>query len=574
MARNKKRIQKKKTIIKKTIKKIIKHNIEHNKPSGSKNETNKTAEQQARDNEMIKTMLARQQPIVQGQTQQNDKYQQQIDTLNKLYNTQLKDNETKKSQITELKNMLDDSKKEIRRIEDEAKHQAQINKQEEKNIKQQEAAKKRLEKELDKAEELEDKKREHDLATEEGKHQLKMEIADYHKRELERSIKDNKTQIEKNKLYNAFVEKKDELEVLETELASQNEILNSNNFKEPDKALIDVNKRIYLAKWKQQNNDERIKKEIEIGRIKAEKEGQQQYYNKLIAGRKIHVLTKSGEWAKNTNGKDWLYEKDKDGNFKINPDDNMLNDYRKQLAEQLRNKQESEIELQKYNMMIDNANKTIKETNKAIIEAENEAESLKQMRKYYESRPFNDKLKIVEQQKQLTNDLEAKNENMKKQIELQKRIQEMEARGKVLAQFDPNNMSPDAIQAQMSEYVEQISRTQDDMITKQRQQLDKSRMLNDWNEVHDNIINRYENQEAKNHAHNNLFELIERKTEGKLTDDMVDWDAVNLGRAIEFANMINRFDPELLINTEKLDGFVNDKEFNDFKWDITEGTQK
>lgn len=574
MARNKKRIQKKKTIIKKTIKKIIKHNIEHNKPSGSKNETNKTAEQQARDNEMIKTMLARQQPIVQGQTQQNDKYQQQIDTLNKFYNTQLKDNETKKSQITELKNMLDDSKKEIRRIEDEAKHQAQINKQEEKNIKQQEAAKKRLEKELDKAEELEDKKREHDLATEEGKHQLKMEIADYHKRELERSIKDNKIQIEKNKLYNAFVEKKDELEVLETELASQNEILNSNNFKEPDKALIDVNKRIYLAKWKQQNNDERIKKEIEIGRIKAEKEGQQQYYNKLIAGRKIHVLTKSGEWAKNTNGKDWLYEKDKDGNFKINPDDNMLNDYRKQLAEQLRNKQESEIELQKYNMMIDNANKTIKETNKAIIEAENEAESLKQMRKYYESRPFNDKLKIVEQQKQLTNDLEAKNENMKKQIELQKRIQEMEARGKVLAQFDPNNMSPDAIQAQMSEYVEQISRTQDDMITKQRQQLEKSRMLNDWNEVHDNIINRYENQEAKNHAHNNLFELIERKTEGKLTDDMTDWDAVNLGRAIEFANMINRFDPELLINTEKLDGFVNDKEFNEFKWDITEGTQK
>ena len=564
MARNKKRIQKKKTIIKKTIKKIIKHNIEHNKPSGSKNETNKTAEQQARDNEMIKTMLARQQPIVQGQTQQNDKYQQQIDTLNKLYNTQLKDNETKKSQITELKNMLDDSKKEIRRIEDEAKHQAQINKQEEKNIKQQEAAKKRLEKELDKAEELEDKKREHDLATEEGKHQLKMEIADYHKRELERSIKDNKMQIEKNKLYNAFVEKKDELEVLETELASQNEILNSNNFKEPDKALIDVNKRIYLAKWKQQNNDERIKKEIEIGRIKAEKEGQQQYYNKLIAGRKIHVLTKSGEWAKNTNGKDWLYEKDKDGNFKINPDDNMLNDYRKQLAEQLRNKQESEIELQKYNMMIDYANKTKKETNKAIIEAENEAESLKQMRKYYESRPFNDKLKIVEQQKQLTNDLEAKNENMKKQIELQKRIQEMEARGKVLAQFDPNNMSPDAIQAQMSEYVEQISRTQDDMITKQRQQLEKSRMLNDWNEVHDNIINRYENQEAKNHAHNNLFELIERKTEGKLTDDMTDWDAVNLGRAIEFANMINRFDPELLINTEKLDGFVNDKEFNEF----------
>lgn len=99
-------------------------------------------------------------------------------------------------------------------------------------------------------------------------------------------------------------------------------------------------------------------------------------------------------------------------------------------------------------------------------------------------------------------------------------------------------------------------------------------MLNDWNEVHDNIINRYENQEAKNHAHNNLFELIGRKTEGKLTDDMADWDAVNLGRAIEFANMINRFDPELLINTEMLDGFVNEKEFNEFKWDITEGTQK
>ena len=74
MARLKKHIRKKKAIIRKQIKRTNNRNQSHN---------TKTAEQQSRDNEMLKVMLGRPQQIIPGQTQQNDKLQQQIETTNK-----------------------------------------------------------------------------------------------------------------------------------------------------------------------------------------------------------------------------------------------------------------------------------------------------------------------------------------------------------------------------------------------------------------------------------------------------------------------------------------------------------
>jgi len=65
---------------KKTVKKGIKRQIKQKKGG-----TSLSGEQQARINEMMKTMLMRAPQVIQPQTQQNDKQQQQIDTLNKLY---------------------------------------------------------------------------------------------------------------------------------------------------------------------------------------------------------------------------------------------------------------------------------------------------------------------------------------------------------------------------------------------------------------------------------------------------------------------------------------------------------
>ena len=44
----------------------------------------------------------------------------------------------------------------------------------------------------------------------------------------------------------------------------------------------------------------------------------------------------------------------------------------------------------------------------------------------------------------------------------------------------------------------------------------------------------------------NLMRLINIKTGDKLVQDMKDWDIVNMNKGIEFINMINRFDPNLL----------------------------
>ena len=68
MGRFKKRVQKKKA-----VKKVV-----HRKQTEQK----KTPEQQARENEMLKMMLGRQQQIIPGQTQQNDKRNKMINYNN------------------------------------------------------------------------------------------------------------------------------------------------------------------------------------------------------------------------------------------------------------------------------------------------------------------------------------------------------------------------------------------------------------------------------------------------------------------------------------------------------------
>lgn len=573
MPRNKKRIQKKKTIIKKTIKKIIKHN--HGKDISQTNKTvqqTKTSEQQSRDNEMLKVMLGRQQQIIPGQTQQNDKYQQQLDTLNKLYNTQLKDNDTKKNQIAELKDMINDSRKEVKRIEDEARHQEKLNKQTEKNIKEREKAEERKEKAIDKKEELEAAARKFDEKTEEGKYKKEMSEMDEKLRWFNRMGDKIDDEIKQNPVFTEYKKKKEELEIEKARVRALDEILNSKEYKGASEFLQKTNKELYLQQYKRQQTEEIIKKKIEISNIKAETKGQEAYIAELTKGRPEHVLNKDGSFRKDRSG-GYIYKKDDEGKIIINNDDNILNDYRKKMAEQISRKQEADIEHASVLERLENTTNVIKEANKALIDAENKERELMQARNIIESEQYKNKLDQLAKLQDMVATKEAQNESNKQAIEQQKKIMELNARGIVLSNFDPSNTNPDAVQAQMGEYIEQIKGAWDSVFSNKQQEIERGNRINKLDEALSNVLNRYE-EGSRATANENLMRLINIKTRDKLMQDMKDWDIVNMNKGIEFINMINRFDPNLLLNDDDLNGFVEGEEFNEFKWDITEGTQK
>ena len=573
MPRNKKRIQKKKTIIKKTIKKIIKHN--HGKDISQTNKTvqqTKTSEQQSRDNEMLKVMLGRQQQIIPGQTQQNDKYQQQLDTLNKLYNTQLKDNDTKKNQIAELKDMINDSRKEVKRIEDEARHQEKLNKQTEKNIKEREKAEERKEKAIDKKEELEAAARKFDEKTEEGKYKKEMSEMDEKLRWFNRMGDKIDDEIKQNPVFTEYKKKKEELEIEKARVRALDEILNSKEYKGASEFLQKTNKELYLQQYRRQQTEEIIKKKIEISNIKAETKGQEAYIAELTKGRPEHVLNKDGSFRKDRNG-GYIYKKDDEGKIIINNDDNILNDYRKKMAEQISRKQEADIEHASVLERLENTTNVIKEANKALIDAENKERELMQARNIIESEQYKNKLDQLAKLQDMVATKEAQNESNKQAIEQQKKIMELNARGIVLSNFDPSNTNPDAVQAQMGEYIEQIKGAWDSVFSNKQQEIERGNRINKLDEALSNVLNRYE-EGSRATANENLMRLINIKTRDKLMQDMKDWDIVNMNKGIEFINMINRFDPNLLLNDDDLNGFVEGEEFNEFKWDITEGTQK
>lgn len=538
----------------KVVKKVVKN-------------TGRTPEQQARENEMLKTMLSRQQPVIAGQTQQHDKMQQQLDTYNKAYNQQLKENETLSRQIRELKDKIEIGKNEREQIMSEVKHQNKLVKQEEKNLKAKEDAEKRKDELNDKLDELHDEQRKYDDKTLEGEHHKQMTEYDENIREKRRNIEEKEDEIKQNKLYAELNSKKDELATEEAKIRALVQIINSDEFKNPHEALVEVNKNLYLERYKTKQTEDMLNKKIELQNINAERKGQEAYLAELTKGSPIHVLNKDGTKKMNPHG-GWVYEKNPDGTLKIDPNSTILGKYEKVLAEQIKQKQESEIKLADVSGKVQNATNLIKESNKAIIDAENTERELRQIAKVYESEQFKNKMDLVTKQQQLVAAKEAQNESTKRALQMKKKLVEMEARQTVLSNYDPSNSNPDAVQAQMGTYVDQITGLWNDNIKKQEAEIENGKRRDALYESIDKVLDRYDPQNREV-ANTNLIGLIEMKTDSKLRSNMDEWDPANMNKGIEFINMIGRFDPNLLLNGEDLDAFVKGQEFNNFKWDIT-----
>ena len=160
MARYKKRLKIKKRLPKKVMK----------RKQPTTNNNGKTAEQQAKEVDMLKTMLSRAQPPVVGQTQQKHEDHFKIDTLNKMYDNLRKEAEGIRSRHHELQNLIQAGKDGVKQAKEEIKHEEAKNKQIEQNIQNKQEAEQRVDEAKEKGEKLRKIERQYDGRTVEGKH--------------------------------------------------------------------------------------------------------------------------------------------------------------------------------------------------------------------------------------------------------------------------------------------------------------------------------------------------------------------------------------------------------------------
>ena len=159
---------------------------------------------------------------------------------------------------------------------------------------------------------------------------------------------------------------------------------------------------------------------------------------------------------------------------------------------------------------------------------------------------------------------------MENQLEVQKKITTLQAQIDVRQTYDPENINPDAIQAQMNEYASQIGASLEAINRNQQARIAHEKLKLQLKNDLDTVLARYSNSGARQAANENLIKLIANKTSEKLPDDMMDYDSANMEKGIDFINMIGKLTPDLLLDSEMLEGFVRGDEFKNFEWNVVE----
>ena len=220
MGRIKKRIIKKKANIKKNIKLSIKR-----KPQQTERKI--TAEQQAKQNEMLKVMLARPQQILpQGAVQQNDDLKQKIDTLTRRNTEMINQQISDRNAIAQLQRTQQD-------IRNEHAQQRQLQQQQE----IQAEADERLANERVATDRLRRANAALNFSTEEG--QIRQRISELETQEHDANIRreDQQAAMKNKLLYQELLRKQADVNSLNEQVNALQTIIDSNEFKNPNEAL-------------------------------------------------------------------------------------------------------------------------------------------------------------------------------------------------------------------------------------------------------------------------------------------------------------------------------------------------
>ena len=623
MGRFKKRVQKKKV-----VKKVIQQKMQR------KQQQKKTAEQQARENEMLKMMLGRPQAPTPGQTQQQDKMQEKLDTMNRniqaqqnkyaalenQFNTKTQEVENYKQRVEEMQNKLDNIAQEERNVKKEAKTR--------------EKERELQERQLD----VQDKQEELDAQTKIGELINQTEGAKLEKRQIENEIRRIENEIRGNKVYTEAMNAKAELDFIRADLEAKQAIINSDDYKNAQtkyqEALTEKTKNLITIKELEQKlkqyeeykriegENEQLKYEIaaneralndngfvypaekikniikaqlvnknklrhqeeinnrqdEINRINAEADAQKEYNAELIKRtpkqrtyQRASGIHKKGDLMFDLQGNP-IYETDEKGELVYN-NDSILDNQRAQLATQIREKRKAVKELDKVQYQTEYYDNIEKELNRERFAAAEKHNELKDALDNINSEPYLNNLKVIEAAKAQNRIQQERNNFIELQIKEGKRRKELQAQMDIKLQYDPTKTDT-------PEMIEQIKSMNDNVLANYDSQIgqidNERRRLSLINEVSaniENIKNRYKTIGEKEQADDSIFRLAMNKTGNKLGKDYADYNIANLEKLKGFTKMIYEFDKDALINETSYDSFMQTDDFKNFDWNTAETNQ-
>ena len=565
MGRIKKRIIKKKANIKKYIKLSIKR-----KPQQAERKI--TAEQQAKQNDMLKVMLARPQQIVpQGAVQQNDELRQKLDSITRQNTNQANENR-------ELRRLIAEGRAEQQRLSDELRHEQEVNRQMDQNVRQREAQQARIHEEQDRRQRLQERQDELDNSTEAGRHRQQMaeleteEHARLHEREQ------NDAQIRNNELYQKLLRKRADVDFITETIKAQRDIMDSTDYKNPNEALKTALFEEMKKQMEKERNDEIIKRQNNINRLEAEKQAHELYIDDYTSPTQpVPELKKDGTPRRTGAGagnSTIVYKKVRDKKGNVVKDENGKEVYVKkskeeihteQLAQQIKTEEETRIELDKLKLKQENYKKQAHDVAQAAIDIDNMQNELKQIKAYQESKLYSDRLNAIEKEKKEVELKQQKYQHDKNMLETDKKMKALEVQAQVSAEFDPFQVDMAGIQTQIKSWDDNLESIMNSHLINIRNSKELDIQRGNMHVALESILDKY-NGDDRTTALENIIKLIKTKTNNALPDDIDAYSLYDSQRATDFMKLINDRNPDLLLSPQELDKFTREETYKNFEW--------
>ena len=149
----------------------------------------------------------------------------------------------------------------------------------------------------------------------------------------------------------------------------------------------------------------------------------------------------------------------------------------------------------------------------------------------------------------------------------QRQIKQLQIQNEINEQFNPFETNIDQVQIQIQEAESQGKDIMSRHLTASNQEKNINLARIDMNNALENTLSRYEGAN-RTEANQHLMELIGHKTEDKLDPDINNYSLDNLQKVTAFINLVKDRDPDLLLNQDKYNAFLEDKTFTDFDWRI------
>ena len=532
-------------------KKIVKRLIKHTQAK------HKTAEQQAKENDMMKTILSRQMiasPITQTY-KDNDKIQQQIETYNKTLNEAKKRNEGLESELSRMKQQYQEEK--------EREDKIKTGQKELKRMKSQDATNARLE---EAEEELQNKLDEYDLSTIAGQAKKRIDDIQNEIKGLDKELNDAKKTEAKDEIYKAVKKAEDERKAVEIQLAAYNELFKSDKWLKRRDRLIETTKDLALKKRALEEQQLIAKKKEEIMYNEAETEAQKQYLAELDKGRPRVVMNRDGTPKKSTNGKgDYVYEKDGSGNVILYKEDSINNQRKRNMAEVDAKLIKARNRASKYRAKIENVQNMMMDFNKKDIELKNLQDEIDRDKTYIESKEFLDMEKEAAENKEKLNQQQRLIEIERAKNEQSKKIRSIMVAQQVAQDYADGEINSAGILTQIQEAGDYGAQLATEELKEIQNGIALKHARDKLKETFDGFINKYDG-ENRTHAETNLLQLIANKTGEKLKENIYDNDLYHTQRMKDFIDFVGQYDESLIYNPDSLDAFINDDAYKKFEW--------